>query len=322
MSYKPIIGITMGDPNGIGAEVIVKALLCSELQNLCKPLVFGDASILEKAKDVAGVRTEINIVNIANFDITRLSPGHTDKQAGQASIAYIKEAAQYALKGKIDAIVTAPISKESIHLAGAKYPGHTEMLQEFTGAKRVAMMFEGGRFRVVLVTIHCALSDVPRLINEEKILSTIELTNEALINLFSIPEPRIVVSALNPHAGEAGAFGNEEALHIIPAINKARTKGINVTGPMPADTLFYYATQAKWDAVIAMYHDQGLIPFKMLSFDDGVNVTLGLPIIRTSPDHGTAYDIAWRGKANPSSMIAAIKVAVRLVQNKRKRNTG
>ncbi len=312
----------MGDPNGIGPEVIIKSLLCSELQHLCTTHVFGDKGILEKAKKLVGGSSELNLVNIPNFDITMLNPGRSDKKAGDASLAYIKESVQYALAGKIDAVVTAPISKESIHLTGVSYPGHTEMLQELTGAKRVAMMFEGGRFRVVLVTIHCALSDVPRLINKEKIFSTIELTDEALKDLFVIPEPRIVVSALNPHAGEAGAFGNEEALHIIPAIKKAREIGINVIGPMPADTLFYYAAQGKWDAVIAMYHDQGLIPFKMLSFDDGVNVTLGLPIIRTSPDHGTAYDIAWKGKANPSSMIAAINAAVKLVQNRRKRNTG
>jgi 4-hydroxythreonine-4-phosphate dehydrogenase len=322
MSSKPIIGITMGDPNGIGAEVIVKALLCSEIQSLCVPLVFGDIKIIEDAKKLVGVTNEINVINITKLEKESLSPGRHDKKAGEASLSYIKEAVQFALEGKIAAIVTAPISKESIHLAGAEYPGHTEMLQELTDAKRVAMMFEGEKFRVVLVTIHCALSEVPRLINEEKVLSTIELTHESLVKLFRIPEPRIVVSALNPHAGEAGAFGNEEELYIIPAIQKAKEKGINVTGPMAADTLFYYAVQGKWDVVVAMYHDQGLIPFKMLSFDDGVNVTLGLPIIRTSPDHGTAYDIAWRGKANPSSMISAINVAVSLAKNKRDHDSG
>lgn len=322
MSGKPIIGITMGDPNGIGAEVIVKALLCSEIQDLCVPLLFGDIKIVEQAKKLVGVTNEINIINVTNLEKESLSPGRPNKKAGEASLLYIKEAVRFALEGKIAAIVTAPISKESIHLAGARYPGHTEMLQELTGAKRVAMMFEGRKFRVVLVTIHCALSEVPQLINEEKVLSIIELTYESLIELFRIPEPRIVVSALNPHAGEAGAFGSEERHHIIPAIQRAKEKGINVTGPMPADTLFYYAALGKWDAVVAMYHDQGLIPFKMLSFDDGVNLTLGLPIIRTSPDHGTAYDIAWKGKANPSSMISAINVAVRLTKDRRDCNSG
>ncbi|HSE83956.1 MAG TPA: 4-hydroxythreonine-4-phosphate dehydrogenase PdxA, partial [Thermodesulfobacteriota bacterium] len=293
-----------------------KALLCSELQDLCTPLIFGDLKIVEEAKRLAGVNNEFDVINISNFSKADLTPGRATERGGQASLEYIKEAVQFALQGRIDAVVTAPISKESIHLAGSKYPGHTEMLRDLTGASNVAMMFEGGRFRVVLVTIHCALSEVPRLITKDRVLSTIELTNESLIRLFGIKEPKIVVCGLNPHAGEAGAFGNEESLHIVPAIEEARRRGINVTGPLPADTLFYYANQGKWDAVVAMYHDQGLIPFKMLSFDDGVNVTLGLPIIRTSPDHGTAYDIAWKGKANPSSMIAAIKVAVKLVENR------
>ncbi len=316
MTDKPRIGITMGDPNGIGPEVIVKALACSELQDLCTPVVFGSVEIMEEAHRLTGLGTGFDTVSIGHFGKDKLHPGHPEKTAGEASLAYIREAVRIALDGKIEAVVTAPISKESIHLAGAKYPGHTEMLQELTGAKRVAMMFEGGRFRVVLVTIHCALSEVPRLINEEKVLTTIELTHQSLIRLFKIAEPTIVVCGLNPHAGEAGAFGNEEILHVIPAVMRAKESGIEVTGPMPADTLFYHAAQGKWDAVIAMYHDQGLIPFKMLSFDEGVNITLGLPIIRTSPDHGTAYDIAWKGKANPSSMIAAIKVAVNLVKNK------
>jgi len=320
MSIKPRIGITMGDPNGIGPEVIVKALACSELQGLCTPIVFGSAEIMEEARRLTGLGTGFDMVSIGHFGKDKLHPGHPDKTAGEASLAYIREAVRIALDGKIDAVVTAPISKESIHLAGAKYPGHTEMLQELTGTPRVAMMFEGGRFRVVLVTIHCALSDVPSLVNVERVFSTIELTNEFLVKLFKISEPRIVVCGLNPHAGEAGAFGNEEILHIVPAINRAKERGIEVSGPMPADTLFYYAAQGKWDAVIAMYHDQGLIPFKMLSFDEGVNITLGLPIIRTSPDHGTAYDIAWKGWANPSSMMAAIKVAVKLVKNKGSQN--
>jgi 4-hydroxythreonine-4-phosphate dehydrogenase len=322
MLTKPKIGITMGDPNGIGPEVIVKTLACSELQDLCQPVVLGSEEIIEEARRIVGMPAAFDLVKIGDFGRARLRPGKPDKEAGEASLSCIREAVRFALEEKIDGIVTAPITKESIHLTGATYPGHTEMLQELTGAKRVAMMFEGGRFRVVLVTIHCALSDVPRLIDQEKVLSTIELTHESLIKLFAVPAPKIAVCGLNPHAGEAGAFGNEEILHIVPAIERARSKGIDITGPMPADTLFYYAAQGRWDAVIAMYHDQGLIPFKMLSFDEGVNVTLGLPIIRTSPDHGTAYDIAWKGKANPSSMIAAIKLAALLIKNKKEVNMG
>jgi len=177
-------------------------------------------------------------------------------------------------------------------------------------------LFEGGEFRVVLVTIHCALSEVPKLITQDRVFNAIELTHNSLVELFNIRSPKIVVCGLNPHAGESGIFGNEETEHIIPAVRRATDLGIDVTGPLPADTIFYRARKGIWDAVISMYHDQGLIPFKMLSFDDGVNVTLGLPIIRTSPDHGTAFDIAWEGKANPSSMIAAIMVAARLARNR------
>ncbi|HKQ31760.1 MAG TPA: 4-hydroxythreonine-4-phosphate dehydrogenase PdxA, partial [Thermodesulfobacteriota bacterium] len=207
----------------------------------------------------------------------------------------------------------------STHLAGSRFPGHTEMLKELTGAEDAVMMFEGGSFRVVLVTIHTALRDVPKLITKESVLSVIKITHRALLDKFKIPQPKIAVCGLNPHAGESGAFGDEEIVHITPAVAEARKLGIGVTGPQPADTLFYYANQGKWDAVVAMYHDQGLIPFKMLSFNVGVNLTLGLPIIRTSPDHGTAFNIAWKGVADPSSMIAAVKVASRLAALPEKR---
>lgn len=317
LSEKPTIGITMGDPNGIGPEIIIKSLLCSEVQNQCLPIVYGDSEILNEAKKLTGFNNKIDITNVTNLSFQELSIGRSHKLAGMASIEYIKAAVESALVGKLDAIVTAPISKESIHLAGSNYPGHTEMLRDLTGASNVAMMFVGGEFRIVLVTIHCALSDVPKLINEEKILDSIKLANDSLIQYFRVEDPRIVVCGLNPHAGESGAFGNEEALHILPAVKKAKRMGINVIGPIAADTLFYMARKGRWDAVIAMYHDQGLIPFKMLFFEHGVNVTLGLPIIRTSPDHGTAFDIAWKGNADPSSMISAIGVALELAKNRR-----
>jgi len=313
---KPTIGITMGDPSGIGPEIILKSLFCSEIQSICSPVIYGDAEILNEAKKLTGIKNELKIISVTNLDKNDLSIGNPSVKGGEASILYIREAVKQALEGIIDAIVTAPISKESIHLAGSIYPGHTEMLKDLTGARNVAMLFEGGDFRVVLVTIHCALSEVPKLITQDRVFDAIELTHNSLVELFNIPNPKIVVCGLNPHAGESGIFGNEEIEHIIPAVRKAKDLGIDVTGPLPADTIFYRARQGIWDAVITMYHDQGLIPFKMLSFDDGVNVTLGLPIIRTSPDHGTAFDIAWRGKANPSSMIAAIKVAVNLARNR------
>ena len=310
----------MGDPNGVGPEIILKAIGDGEVRTLCEPLLFGDRGVFERAKDLLSyspsVFDDIKIVSLTNLDPTKLTLGKPQGSAGEGSLLYIKEAVRFAIEKKIDAVVTAPISKEALHISGAKYPGHTELLAELTGAKRVAMMFESPRMRVVLLTIHCALSEVSGKITEDRVLSTIELTHESLANLFGIPTPKIVVSALNPHAGEGGAFGNEESLYITPAIERAKEKGINVEGPIPADSLFYWVLKGRWDTVVAMYHDQGLIPFKMVSFEDGVNVTLGLPIIRTSPDHGTAYDIAWKGVASPKSLIAAIKVAVRLAKGR------
>ncbi len=316
MSKKPIIGITMGDPNGIGPEVIVKALSCAEIRGLCETVVFGNAEIIQMAANNSGLKTNIKIEDCSNFGKDDLNPGAVDRKAGQASLDYITTAVNSALAKEVDAVVTAPISKESTHLAGSVYPGHTEMLKDLTGADDAVMMFEGSKFKVMLVTIHTALSNVPGLITKDRVISTICIAHDSLKNLFNIRDPKIVACGLNPHAGESGAFGDEEINHIIPAVKEARKMGINIEGPLPADTLFYYANQGKWDAVVAMYHDQGLIPFKMLSFDEGVNITLGLPIIRTSPDHGTAFDIAWKGKADPSSMIQAIKVAAQLAINK------
>ncbi len=314
MSKKPIIGITMGDPNGVGPEVIVKAISSNEIKDLCEIVIFGDAGILQKAANNS--ITELKIIECSEFGLEDLKPSTLNRKAGQASLDYITTAVNSALKNEIDAIVTAPISKESTHLAGSKYPGHTEMLKDLSGSNQAVMMFEGNKFKVMLVTIHEALSNVPKLISKDRVLSTIKLTHDSLVNLFKIDAPKIVVCGLNPHAGESGAFGNEEIDHIIPAVEEAKELGINIEGPLPADTLFYYANLGKWDAVVAMYHDQGLIPFKMVSFNDGVNITLGLPIIRTSPDHGTAFDIAWKGVADPSSMIAAIKVAAQFAINK------
>lgn len=319
MKTKPKIGITLGDPNGIGPEITVKAIASEGVQSICVPVIFGSTEILEYARTITGIDADYELISTFEFTKQDLKPGTVDKSAGQASLSYIRNAADAALNNEIDAIVTAPISKESTHLAGSAYPGHTEMLKDITGAAEAIMMFDGGPFRVVLVTIHCALSQVPKLITKGRVLSTIEIAHRSLTTQFNIEDPKIAVCALNPHAGESGAFGDEEILHIIPAVGEAKERGINVDGPLPADTLFYYANQGKWDVVIAMYHDQGLSPFKMLSFSSGVNVTLGLPIIRTSPDHGTAFDIAWKGKADPSSMIAAINVAVQLV-NRNKGN--
>lgn len=312
MNRKPVIGITMGDPNGVGPEVVVKALADSGAEY--DAVVYGSRDVLYAASELTEAFPKYSIVQAYDLGMSNVTPGKVDRQAGEASLAYIKAAVAAALSGEIDAVVTAPISKESTHLAGSPYPGHTEMLKDLTGAENAVMMFEGGKFRVVLVTIHTALANVPGLVTKERVLSTINITHESLRTLFGIDSPRIAVCGLNPHAGESGAFGNEEIVHIIPAVLEARKLGIDAEGPYPADTLFFHANKGKWDAVVAMYHDQGLIPFKMLSFEEGVNMTAGLPIIRTSPDHGTAYDIAWKGIADPSSMKAAIGVAVRLAR--------
>ncbi|MFI5323718.1 MAG: PdxA family protein, partial [Thermodesulfobacteriota bacterium] len=259
MSKKPVIGITMGDPNGISPEIVVKAVDSSDVRNICTPVIFGSNEILEAAANLMGLKTNCDIYDPSNFKKADLKPCRVDKKAGEASLSYIRQAVKAAMSGKVDAIVTAPISKESTHLAGSKFPGHTEMLKDLTGAKEAVMMFEGGKFRVVLVTIHTALRDVPKLITKDSVLSVITTTHLFLTRKFKIPDPKIVVCGLNPHAGESGAFGDEEILHISPAIAEARKMGISITGPLPADTLFYYANTGKWDAVVAMYHDQGLI---------------------------------------------------------------
>jgi len=313
MAKKPVIGITMGDPNGIGPEIVVKSVLSDEVLSICSPVIYGSESVLRKAELACGLTIDCEIRDEGKFDNLKIKPGAVDKIAGESSLFFIREAVQDAMGKKIVAVVTAPISKESTHLAGSIYPGHTEMLKDLTDADNAVMLFEGGPFKVALVTIHNALSEVPGLITKEKVLSTICICDKDLREKYGIVEPRISVCGLNPHAGEAGAFGNEEINEIIPALEVAVSKGINVTGPLPADTLFYRAQRGEWDLVLAMYHDQGLIPFKMLAFDTGVNVTLGLPVVRTSPDHGTAFDIAWKGIAKPTSMIEAIKAAVRLI---------
>jgi 4-hydroxythreonine-4-phosphate dehydrogenase len=324
-STLPFIGITMGDPAGIGPEVVIKALSSHSVFNKCRPVVFGDAAMLEKEKQGLKSGISINIIDEIHqaafscgtldlFSLSSLNPdtvthGHPDKETGKAMASYIVRAVSMALRGELDAIVTGPINKKSLQDAGYPYPGHTEMLAHLTNTRDVVMMLAGENLRVVLVTIHCAIKQVPRLITTERILKTLLTTAAGLQGYFSIPAPRIAVAALNPHAGEDGLFGGEEQEMIIPAIHQAQKQGVNTTGPYPSDTLFHQAARGKFDAVVCMYHDQGLIPLKLLHFADGVNITLGLPIIRTSVDHGTAYDIAGKGVADPSSLINAITIA-------------
>ncbi|MFZ0484863.1 MAG: 4-hydroxythreonine-4-phosphate dehydrogenase PdxA [Desulfobacterales bacterium] len=323
--YRPIIGITMGDPVGIGPEIILLSLCKPSIYNVCRPLVIGDIQILDAVKKC--VRSTLHIKSVkdpeegiykfGSIDLLNLSEIVPDKvlwgnptvETGRAMIRYIKAAADLATKGRIAAMVTCPINKAAIRMAGCHYNGHTELLAERTGSKFFAMMLAGNRLRVVLVTIHVPFKEVPSLLSEEKVLLTIKLTWQTLQERFGLKTPRIAVAGLNPHAGEGGIFGDEEKTIITPAIHAARNQGFDVTGALPPDTVFHQAANGRYDAVVSMYHDQGLIPFKLIHFNDGVNITLGLPIIRTSVDHGTAYDIAGTGTANPGSLIAAITMA-------------
>jgi len=332
----PIIGITMGDPTGVGPEIIVKVLSLESTFRFCHPVVLGDRNILERAIQLLNVPLAVNemetiteenlqsgalnLLPLSAIPLDKAGYGNPSKACGEGMVTYIKEAARLALEATIDAITTAPISKKALSDAGYTYPGHTELLGELTESKDYVMMLAGKRLRVVLVTIHCSLHDVFHLLTTEKIVKTIRVTNDALRDFFGETHPRIAVAGLNPHAGEEGLFGSEEKTVILPAVERARQSGINVEGPLPPDTLFYHAAQGSYGAVVSMYHDQGLIPLKLLHFEDAVNITLGLPLIRTSVDHGTAYDIAGTGKANPASLLSALKVAAQMALLKEKRS--
>lgn len=317
----------MGDPGGVGPEVIVKALSSPAIRNICEPIVIGDPSIIEETLRLLEVALKTRVIespeeykhikgaiNIIRTDEkAEFIKNKPTAEGGKACAGYIKKAVELALNGRVDGIVTAPISKEALKMADIRWPGHTEMLACLTKTKDYAMMLAGGPLRVILVTIHTALKNVPDLITKQNILKTIRLAKKAC-EMLNIRKPVIAVAGLNPHAGEAGIFGDEEINKITPAIKEAVREGIPVSGPYPPDTIFHKAFKGEVDIVVCMYHDQGLIPLKMVAFDKGVNVTVGLPFVRTSPDHGTAYDIAWEGKADPASMIEAIKLAVKLKQ--------
>ncbi len=317
------LAITIGDPGGIGPEVAVKALGVVSAE--CLPVVVGDQSVIEEALNTSAVSLKIRKITDAGeafpssdvlwcidpCSLSAFRKGKPDGENGAASVGYIRKAVGLAMEKKVDGLVTAPISKEALKLAGYPWPGHTEMLGEFTGTREYAMMLVGGPLRVILVTIHTALKKVPGLITKEKVLETLRLSKKAC-DMLGIERPRIAVAGLNPHAGEAGILGTEEKEEITPAIEAAKGMGIAAEGPYPPDVVFRKAYEGNVDLVVCMYHDQGLIPLKMIAFDKGVNATVGLPIIRTSPDHGTAYDIAWKGIADPSSMIEAMRLAIRL----------
>ncbi|MDD5454209.1 MAG: 4-hydroxythreonine-4-phosphate dehydrogenase PdxA [Candidatus Ratteibacteria bacterium] len=340
MSTIPIIGITMGDPAGIGAEVIVKSLKQRPIYSKYQPVIIGDFSYLQSLIKKFSIPLKISVItekeiqknlssiSIPVIDLGNLSEkikfGACDAGYGKASYEYIAKGIKLASSGAIGALVTAPINKEGLHKADVPYTGHTEMLAHLTKTKDFAMMLVGGNLRVVLATRHIPLKNIAKELTEEKILTAIKLAHNAG-KFFNAPRPRIAVCGLNPHAGEGGTIGREEVQIIIPAIKKAKKSGINVQGPYASDTVFHKAIKpartplkqwreggGEYDFVVAMYHDQGLIPLKTLYFDEGVNVTLGLPFIRTSPDHGTAYDIAGKNIANPKSMQEAINLAVKM----------
>lgn len=314
----------MGDPAGVGPEIILKALGDPAVRRLCAPVVVGDRGLLDMLAERLGLKPlPVGVVKDASaLDLERLKPGVAAVGCGRAMIGYIEEAVRMARSGEADAVVTAPITKEAARLAGFKYPGHTEFIAHLTGAKDFLMMLGGaGRrdLKVVLVTIHVPLSAVPSLVTKAAVLRALRIANAAFIRDLSIKRPRFAVAGLNPHAGEAGMFGTEDARVIAPAVKKARSEGIDATGPLPPDTVFYRAVRKnEFDCVVCMYHDQGLGPLKLLHFEDGVNATLGLPIVRTSPDHGTAYDIAWKGVASPASLVAAMRMATQMARNRSK----
>lgn len=335
LKRRPIIAISVGDPAGIGPEITAKTLALDNIYLQSCPLVIADAELMKRAIQIAGVCLEINIVqkpedgiykqgcidilDIPNVDLRKLEYGKISSHGGEASFQYIGKAIELALAKKVDAVTTGPIHKEAINSAGHCYAGHTEIFANLTNTKDYCMMLIDKKFRVSHVTTHVSLRDIPSLVTKERVLKVIELTNRALLKM-GISSPRIAVSGLNPHAGDGGLFGLEEIEQIEPAVKVAKEQGIDVTGPISPDTIFVKLHGGQYDAVVAMYHDQGHIPAKVIGFkyEDttgtlasvaGINVTLGLPIIRTSVDHGVAFDQAWKGVANPESMMDALILA-------------
>ena len=334
-SKKPVLALTMGDPCGIGPEVILRALATRRARAAARFVVFGSEAVLRRVAEVFTIplprfsRTAlpglcvperaVALVDDVPCPASLALQGHVTKKGGDVSFQWINAAIDAALAGTVDGIVTAPINKEAVARAGHDWPGHTEILAARTSTRKPVMTMVGGGLRVALVTTHVAIADLPRAITRGNVLQTLRVVHEDMKRYFSIRRPRLAVCGLNPHAGEAGRFGTEERSAIAPAIRQAQREGIRCEGPIPADVVFTPAQREKHDAVVAMYHDQANIPVKMIAFDRGVNVTLGLPVIRTSPDHGTAFDIAGRGVANPGSMIAAIRMAAHMARCGRRR---
>jgi 4-hydroxythreonine-4-phosphate dehydrogenase len=335
MNAKPVLGLTLGDPAGIGPEICLRALREPAVLTRCVPVLFGDVAVLKRLT-IKGFNhdsypiitlakwkkmTSVNdptIIHCGAVEPYSVQPGKISAACGKAAYIYIERAIEAALAGKIDGVVTAPIHKEALNLAGVKFPGHTEIFTALTRAKRSCMMLYSDKLTVSMVTTHIGYHEVPGKLSVERVLNVIELTAETMRWMLR-REPRLGVCGLNPHAGEHGLFGNREEENFVePAVKRARERGIQIEGPLVPDAVFTTGQRKNYDAIVTLYHDQGHIPFKMLAFDTGVNITLGLPIIRTSVDHGTAFDIAWQGKADPTSLYSAINVAAELAAGKMK----
>jgi 4-phospho-D-threonate 3-dehydrogenase / 4-phospho-D-erythronate 3-dehydrogenase len=330
MTALPRLAVTMGDPAGVGPEVCLRLLADPDIARLCTPVVFGDAAVLRACAEKSGLPRRAPVIAAADWvaahasltgpavlDLGAISldafqPGAINAATGRAGYTYVNRAIDAALAGQVAAVATAPLNKEAMSLAGIKFPGHTEIFAARTNAPRACMLQYSEEITCSFVTVHCGYAEVPKLLTRERILDVIELTAAGLERIRQ-RKPKLVVCGLNPHAGEHGLFGDrEEERVIVPAIEAARAKGIEIEGPLPPDTAFLPAKRRSTDAFVCMYHDQGHIPLKALAFDSAVNTTLGLPIIRTSVDHGTALDIAWQGQASPSSLFAAVRLAVKL----------
>jgi 4-hydroxythreonine-4-phosphate dehydrogenase len=316
VAQRPLIAVTMGDPGGIGPEVAVRA--CARLRRLARFVLVGDRGVLESAARRFAADGKTPMVEVSSLSAAERRAGKPTPAGAEAAYRAILRAVELVQGGEADAIVTAPVSKHAIQSLGIDFPGHTEVIAHLAGDAEVRMMMAAESLRVVLVTTHIRFSDVPAAVTAQKVLRTAEIACHALRREFGIRRPRLALAGLNPHAGEGGAFGDEEIRVLGPAVESAQDRGVRLEGPHPPDTVFFRARSGEFDAVIALYHDQGLIPFKLVHFSDGVNVTLGLPFPRTSPDHGTAYDIAGRGIADVSSMASAIRLAAAMA-NRRQR---
>lgn len=333
MAAKPHIAVTMGDPAGIGPEVVLKALAHPAVGRACRILVLGDWGVLERTRKkirstirlarweeaAPSPRAGIVVRSLSSLSVHEAKPGRPTRACGEAVYRYVTEAARLALAGTVDAIATAPLNKKALQAAGHVYPGHTELLAEIAGVSECRMMLLGPKLKVVLVTVHLPLMQVAKQLTAKKIRATLELTDAALRRYFFCARPRVAAAALNPHAGEEEIFGREEKRIIRPAVEAAQRRGLRAFGPLPADSLFFQAARGAYDAVVCMYHDQGLIPLKLLHFIGGTALTLGLPFVRTSVDHGTAYDIAGKNVADETSMKEAILLAARLARQDRGR---